>query len=210
MIYQADAVGAAQFVELEDDFLGGHLLPVQRDGHALFKRKGDVGGLIRRLLRGYAHLQNFIVFRFVGGVFQIQPLMGKVPEVFIFGIVCLPRDIASGILLRDRRSRFPHRGLLMSHSRQGAMMGISGAKALMASSNRTWSLPLPVQPWADGVCAFRLGDLHQALGDDGARKGGAQQVFAFVHGARLHGGDDVFVRQIHPSDLRYTVWRRRF
>ena len=27
-------------------------------------------------------------------------------------------------------------------------MGMSGAKRLMASSNRTWSLPLPVAPWA--------------------------------------------------------------
>ena len=36
---------------------------------------------------------------------------------------------------------------LISHSRQGATMGILGAKCLMVSSNRTWSLPLPVQPW---------------------------------------------------------------
>ena len=35
----------------------------------------------------------------------------------------------------------------MSQMRQGAITGMSGAKALMASSKRTWSLPLPVQPW---------------------------------------------------------------
>ena len=28
------------------------------------------------------------------------------------------------------------------------MMVMSGANRLMVSSNRTWSLPLPVQPWA--------------------------------------------------------------
>jgi len=27
------------------------------------------------------------------------------------------------------------------------MISISGARALSASSNLTWSLPLPVQPW---------------------------------------------------------------
>ena len=27
------------------------------------------------------------------------------------------------------------------------MMASSGAKALMVNSKRTWSLPLPVQPW---------------------------------------------------------------
>ena len=34
-----------------------------------------------------------------------------------------------------------------SHSLQGAMIGISGAKALIDNSKRTWSFPLPVQPW---------------------------------------------------------------
>ena len=36
---------------------------------------------------------------------------------------------------------------LMSQMRHGAIIFISGAKALMVSSKRTWSLPLPVQPW---------------------------------------------------------------
>ena len=35
----------------------------------------------------------------------------------------------------------------MFHTRHGAMTGMSGANALIASSKRTWSLPLPVQPW---------------------------------------------------------------
>src|SRR5260221_13410922 len=34
----------------------------------------------------------------------------------------------------------------MSHSRHGAMICTFGAMALYASSNLTWSLPLPVQP----------------------------------------------------------------
>ena len=38
--------------------------------------------------------------------------------------------------------------LMRSHSRQGAIIGIFGATDLIASSNRTWSLPLPVQPCA--------------------------------------------------------------
>ena len=33
-----------------------------------------------------------------------------------------------------------------SHSLQGAMIFILGANALIASSKRTWSLPLPVAP----------------------------------------------------------------
>ena len=35
----------------------------------------------------------------------------------------------------------------MSHSRHGAITVKSGARAANAPSKRTWSLPLPVQPW---------------------------------------------------------------
>ena len=41
--------------------------------------------------------------------------------------------------------------VLMSQIRQGAMIFICGSKALMVSSKRTWSLPLPVQPWQMAV-----------------------------------------------------------
>ena len=42
----------------------------------------------------------------------------------------------------------------------------------------------------DGVRALRLGDLHQALGDDRAGHGGAQQVGVFILRAHLHAGND--------------------
>ena len=50
-----------------------------------------------------------------------------------------------------------------------AMIFISGAKALIASSKRTWSLPFPVS-LADGVRALRLGNFHQALPISGRAK----------------------------------------
>src|SRR6476619_7273100 len=37
---------------------------------------------------------------------------------------------------------------LMPQSRAGARMSRSGASARVDTSNRTWSLPFPVQPWA--------------------------------------------------------------
>ena len=37
---------------------------------------------------------------------------------------------------------------LMRCSRTGAMISRSGASARVLTSKRTWSLPLPVQPWA--------------------------------------------------------------
>src|SRR3954463_780077 len=37
---------------------------------------------------------------------------------------------------------------VMPHDRTGAMVSRSGASARVDTSKRTWSLPLPVQPWA--------------------------------------------------------------
>ena len=37
---------------------------------------------------------------------------------------------------------------VMPQFRTGATTSRSGARALVATSKRTWSLPLPVQPWA--------------------------------------------------------------
>ena len=44
---------------------------------------------------------------------------------------------------------------LRSHSRQGAITRSSGASAAYVSSKRTWSLPLPVAPWATASAPSR-------------------------------------------------------
>ena len=41
-----------------------------------------------------------------------------------------------------------------SHSRTGAITLSSGSSAIMEVSKRTWSLPLPVQPWATHVAPY--------------------------------------------------------
>src|ERR1700693_4290230 len=43
----------------------------------------------------------------------------------------------------------------MPHSRTGATTSRSGARAAVVTSNRTWSLPLPVQPCAMAVAPSR-------------------------------------------------------
>jgi hypothetical protein len=48
-VQQADAVFAAQLVELVDNLLGAHLLAVDGRGHALFKLQLHIGGLVRRV-----------------------------------------------------------------------------------------------------------------------------------------------------------------
>ena len=147
-VQQADAVGAAQLVELADDVAGLHLLAVHCHGHALLKVQGDVGGLVRGLHGGDAHLQEagLVVLGLVGGVLQVQALVGQVPEVLILGVVGLPADLQGDVVgLGVVDLLVPAFDVPL---RQGAMIFMVGANRLMASSNRTWSLPLPVQPWA--------------------------------------------------------------
>ena len=49
---------------------------------------------------------------------------------------------------------------------------------------------------ADGVGALFLGDVHNALGDDGPGERGAQQVLVLVHGPGLDGGVDVVLDEL--------------
>ena len=56
------------------------------------------------------------------------------------------------------------------------------------TSKRTWSLPLPVQPWATAWAPCVAGRLHQVLHDDRAGQGRHQRVAALVHGVGLEGG----------------------
>ena len=46
-------------------------------------------------------------------------------------------------------------GRLMAESLTGARISSSGARAPQLTSNRTWSLPLPVQPWATADAPLR-------------------------------------------------------
>ena len=75
-----------------------------------------------------------------------------------------------------------------------------GAKALIASSKRTWSLPLPVQPWQMASAPSCLCDFDDALGDDRPGEGGAQQIAALVHRARLAWWESRSPRRIPRAD----------
>ena len=81
----------------------------------------------------------------------------------------------------------------------------SGASAAAVSSKRTWSLPLPVAPWAMASAFSLLGDLHHALGDERPRDAGAEKILALVNRAGLdHRENEVareFLLQIVDVDL---------
>ena len=62
--------------------------------------------------------------------------------------------VAIGSFLRSAYSIA--RSRVSARSRTGAMHLSSGASEVMETSKRTWSLPLPVQPWATVVAPNSL------------------------------------------------------
>ena len=76
-VQQADAVFAAQLVELEDDLLGAQLLAVHGHGHTPVELQFHIGGGVRRVGGRYAHLQEagLLILRLVARVLQVETLM---------------------------------------------------------------------------------------------------------------------------------------
>ena len=63
---------------------------------------------------------------------------------------------------------------------------------------------------ADGVCPFLFGDLNNALCNDGTRKRRTEQIFVFVHRARLHRGIDVILDEFFAQVFYVQFGRARF
>ena len=66
----------------------------------------------------------------------------------------------------------------------------------MPASNRTWSLPLPVQPWATVVGAVLLGGGDEVLDDRRPGEGGDQRVAVHVEGVGLDRREAVLVGEL--------------
>ena len=79
--------------------------------------------------------------------------------------------------------------------RTGAITFSSGASVAIVASMRTWSLPLPVQPWAI-VSQPRRGVLDGELGDQRPAERGEQRIAAAVERVGLDRRRDVVAREL--------------
>ena len=131
---------STELVELSDMMSEAFILtPSTVNGNALLKIRSQRTPACRApppAKRSSSRKSGFVVLRLVFRVFKVQPLVGQMPEVFILGIVRLPADLQRDVM------RLCVIDLLvaafdMLHSRHGAMIFISGAKALIVSSKRT-------------------------------------------------------------------------
>ena len=189
-IQQADAVGAAQLVEMLDQRNAVHLNAVHGGGDALLKVDLDIGRLVGGLLGGDAQLQEagLIVLRLERGLLQIKALMAEVPEVLILGVVRLAVDLQRNVvglgvvdlLVTALDAPLTPRG----------DDGHIGGQRFQGQLKTDLIVALAGAAVADGIGVLLLGDVGQCGGDAGARMGGAQQVI-LVLGVSLQAGPDV-------------------
>jgi hypothetical protein len=137
---------------------------VDGDGDALFKRHGPYSPHPALPLGDAISMLPAYLVRW--RVFQLQALVGQVPEVLVLGIVGLRADLERyvvrlGVAISSSRPLSSHAPRRDDRHRR--------REGLMVSSNRTWSLPLPVQPWTMASALLKR-DLGDPLGDDGRAK----------------------------------------
>ncbi len=92
----------------------------------------------------------------------------------------------------------------MPESRTGASTLRSGASAPMPTSNRTWSLPLPVQPWATIEAPWYLRGGDEVLDDQRPGERGDQRVAVHVERVGLQRRQAELVGELvaHVGDDR--------
>ena len=201
-VRDAHAVAAGNLIALGQQGDGIHLFAVDGDRHALLKVDGDVFRRIRRILRIHAQTEQ-VARRLVGRVLQLAALMAQVPDVAIHGVraVLLDRNRdAAGLGVLDLLLA----GLELPLAPRGDDRHLRRER-LDAQLEADLIVALAGAAVTDRVAVFLLRDLDEALGDQRAGEGGAQQVLVLIDGAGLQGRPDEvldeFLAQILDVEL---------
>ena len=194
-IQNADAVLAAELVQLADDVGDLHLLAVDGHRNACLKADGNGRGRIGRLIGGHAHFekQRLVEIGLVCRILEIETLVAQVPQVLVLGVVRLAGD------LQRHMVRLGVVDLLVTgldlplsprrddrHIRREALDGQLKPDLIVALAGRAVR---------DGVGALGQRDFGQLLADNGPRKRGAEQIL-FVFCVHHDGRDDNLVAHL--------------
>ena len=99
-IQLANAILAADLVQVLNQGNTVHLLAVHSGGNALLKVDGNIGRGIRCLLRGNTQLQEagLVVLRLQRRLFEVQTLVAQMPQVLVLGVVGLTVDTQGNVV----------------------------------------------------------------------------------------------------------------
>ena len=195
-VHNADAVLAAETVQLADDVGHLHLLAVDRGGNTLLKGHGHILGLVRSFLRGNAQNEKMIVVGLVCRILQLQSLMADVPQVPVAAVGLIRGEgQVNAVRLAVFNLGFTgiHGPLVVTPWGDDLQVG---SQSLDAQLETDLVISLAGCAVADSDCAFLAGNLNQLLRDAGACHGSSQKIFVLVDGARLYTGNDIVVAEL--------------
>ena len=127
-VHAADAVGSPDFVQVFEQLNGWNPMAIQTDGHALLEIDRDLAVSVRAGT-GIQRKFEAIFRRRLRGIFEDAAFVADVPDVGIATVYPLC-SCGDGDVSRLARRRSPQSAMRYVHSRQGAMILISGANAL--------------------------------------------------------------------------------
>ena len=91
-IHDADAVLAAQLVQLADDIGNLHFFTVDAGGGSFFKGHGYIFGFIGRFFRSGSQYEQMLIVRLIGRILQLQSFMADVPQVTVTAVAAVCRE----------------------------------------------------------------------------------------------------------------------
>ena len=212
-IENADAVLAAQLVELRDDLRNLHLFSVDRNGHARLKVDGNLGRNVGRLIGRDAHFQELrlVEIRLVCRVFEVETLVAQVPEVLVLGVVGLSGNLQRHIVclgvvdflvsgldapLSPRRDdRHAGRKILDCQLKADLIVSFAGAAV------------------GNGIRALGKRNLGKLLADDGSCKRRAEQVLFILRTHHDRRDDNLvahFIDKVSDDQLACAGLKRLF
>ena len=204
----ADAVLAAEDVQMGQHLGGGHFLTVQRHNIALGKFQIKILRRIRRLLRRHGPAPHAF-FGLGGGVFQMAAFVADMQQIGVHRVgraallvLHIDRDavlfgIRHQLLAAQQVPLAPRRDDLdVRVQRVGAQFKAHLVVAFAGGAMR------------DGLGRGCMGDFDQALGDQRARDGGAEQVLSFIHGVGAKHREHKIAHEFLAQILDKNVFRR--
>ena len=200
-VNDADAVLAAQLVELADDVGNAHGFAVEGLGNALLEGHGHIGDFIGSLLGCYAQDQQVVIVGHEGRIFQLQAFVADVPEVPVTAVAAVSGEgQVDAVLLTvfDLGLTGIQCPLVVPPGGDDLEIGGQGLDAQLETD---LVIALAGGAVADGGGVFLTGDLDQLLGDQRTCHRGAQQVFVLIDGVCLYAGNDIFIREF-LSDIQ--------
>ncbi len=194
-VEQTDTVLAAELVQRLDELHTVHSLAVECGRNTLLKMNGDVCGFVGSLLGRNAQLQKagLVILGFVRGIFKVESLVRKMPEVHIFGVVGLACDF-DGNVVRLGIVNLLIAGLDAPNSPRSDNLHL-GSERLDGQFKTYLIVALAGAAVADSVCALFLCDFNNALSNRGTRKRSTEQI-TLVLCASLECGENKVVYKL--------------